>query len=138
MNVALVHDYLNQRGGAERVFAHIAGAWPQAPVYTALYDERSLGDLIPGGPRPALLPREHSVCQPLVSRARAALSEARSSASILRGYDAIVSSTTAWAKGVLVPPGAVHVCYINTVSRFAFAYDEYVGIAPRASVRGRA
>ncbi len=44
----------------------------------------------------------------------------------LRGYDAIVSSTTAWAKGVRVPPGAVHVCYINTVSRFAFARDEYV------------
>jgi glycosyltransferase involved in cell wall biosynthesis len=43
------------------------------------------------------------------------------------GFDTIVSSTTAWAKGVRVPPGAVHVCYINTVSRFAFAYDEYVG-----------
>ena len=45
--VALVHDYLNQRGGAERVFAHLAAAWPQAPVYTALYDERAVGDLIP-------------------------------------------------------------------------------------------
>ena len=45
----------------------------------------------------------------------------------LRGYDAIVSSTTAWAKGVIVPPEAVHVCYINTVSRFTFAYDDYVG-----------
>jgi glycosyltransferase involved in cell wall biosynthesis len=38
-----------------------------------------------------------------------------------------VSSTTAWAKGVIVQPRAVHVCYINTVSRFTFAYDEYVG-----------
>jgi glycosyltransferase involved in cell wall biosynthesis len=45
----------------------------------------------------------------------------------LSAYDTIVSSTTAWAKGVIVPPGAVHVCYINTVSRFMFAYDEYVG-----------
>jgi glycosyltransferase involved in cell wall biosynthesis len=45
----------------------------------------------------------------------------------LSGYDTIVSSTTSWAKGVTVPPGAVHVCYINTVSRFAFAYDSYVG-----------
>ena len=45
----------------------------------------------------------------------------------LSAYDTIVSSTTAWAKGVIVPPGAVHVCYINTVSRFTFAYDEYVG-----------
>lgn len=43
------------------------------------------------------------------------------------GYDAIVSSTTSWAKGITVPPGAVHVCYINTVSRFVFDYDRYVG-----------
>jgi len=45
----------------------------------------------------------------------------------LRGYDTIVSSTTAWAKGVIVPPGAVHVCYINTVSRFVFDAGRYVG-----------
>lgn len=44
-----------------------------------------------------------------------------------------MSSTTAWAKGVLVPPGSIHVCYINTVSRFAFAYDEYVGGLQAAS-----
>jgi glycosyltransferase involved in cell wall biosynthesis len=45
----------------------------------------------------------------------------------LRGFDTIVSSTTAWAKGVIVPPGAIHVCYINTVSRFVFDADRYVG-----------
>src|SRR5262249_2782336 len=32
-----------------------------------------------------------------------------------------------WAKGVIVPPGAVHVSYVNTVSRFVFAHDAYVG-----------
>jgi glycosyltransferase involved in cell wall biosynthesis len=48
------------------------------------------------------------------------------------GFDTIVSSTTAWAKGVIVPPGCAHVCYINTVSRFAFAYDDYVGALGRA------
>jgi len=45
----------------------------------------------------------------------------------LAAYDLVVSSTTAWAKGVITRPGAVHVCYINTVSRFAFDYDRYVG-----------
>jgi glycosyltransferase involved in cell wall biosynthesis len=43
------------------------------------------------------------------------------------GYDTIVSSTSAWAKGIIIPPGAVHVCFIHTVSRFLFAYDSYVG-----------
>jgi glycosyltransferase involved in cell wall biosynthesis len=45
----------------------------------------------------------------------------------LREFDLIVSSTTAWAKGVLTRPDAVHVCYINTVSRFAFDEERYVG-----------
>jgi glycosyltransferase involved in cell wall biosynthesis len=45
----------------------------------------------------------------------------------LRAYDTIVSSTTSWAKGVIARPGALHVCYINTVSRFAFDYERYVG-----------
>ncbi len=52
-------------------------------------------------------------------------------------YDTIVSSTTAWAKGILIPPHAVHVCYINTVSRFAFAYDEYVGALGAAGALAR-
>ncbi|MGA8098938.1 MAG: glycosyltransferase [Candidatus Cybelea sp.] len=125
MNVALVHDYLNQRGGAERVFAHIAQAWPQAPIYTALYDERVVGDLFPAsrvrGSRLARIPfanRYFRALAPFYPKAFEAFD--------LLGFDAVVSSTTSWAKGVRVPPGAVHVCYINTVSRFAFARDEYV------------
>ena len=54
----------------------------------------------------------------------------------LRGFDTIVSSTTSWAKGLRVPLGAVHVCYINTVSRFAFAPDEYVPSYARPFVNG--
>ncbi len=54
----------------------------------------------------------------------------------LRGFDAIVSSTTSWSKGICVPAGAVHVCYINTVSRFAFAPDEYVPRFARPFVNG--
>ena len=45
----------------------------------------------------------------------------------LSGYDLVISSTTAWAKGVITRAPAVHVSYINTVSRFVFAYDRYVG-----------
>ncbi|HZY98207.1 MAG TPA: glycosyltransferase [Candidatus Baltobacteraceae bacterium] len=125
-SVALVHDYLNQRGGAERVFARIAQGWPEAPVYTALYDPAATGDLIsPERVRVSYLSRIpysrrfFRALAPLYPRAFESFD--------LAAYDTIVSSTTAWAKGVIVPPGAVHVCYINTVSRFTFAYDEYVG-----------
>lgn len=126
MKLALVHDYLNQRGGAERVFAHFARAWLDAPIYTALYDQRVNGDLFsPERVRTSYLAgvpyanRAFRLLAPLYPRAFEKFD--------FNGYDAIVSSTTAWAKGVRVPPGAVHVCYMNTVSRFAFAYDAYVG-----------
>lgn len=125
MNIALVHDYLNQRGGAERVFAHIAQAWPEAPIYTALYDERIVGDLFAQRRvRPSGLARIPFANQ--YFRALAPLYPRAFEDFDLSEFDAIVSSTTSWAKGVRVPPGAIHVCYINTVSRFAFARDEYV------------
>jgi glycosyltransferase involved in cell wall biosynthesis len=126
VNIALVHDYLNQRGGAERVFAHFAAAWPQAPVYTALYDERAVGDLVPRErvrtsflQRFPLRERAFRAYAPLYPRAIESFD--------LSAYDLIVSSTTAWAKGVVVRPDAVHVCYINTVSRFVFDEARYVG-----------
>jgi glycosyltransferase involved in cell wall biosynthesis len=126
LRVALVHDYFNQRGGAERVFAHIAQAYPEAPVYTALYDAHAAGDLVDGGRvRASYLNRIPGsrrffrYLAPLYPRAFESFD--------FSGFDTIVSSTTAWAKGIRVPPGAIHVCYVNTVSRFVFAYDDYVG-----------
>lgn len=126
LRLALVHDYLNQRGGAERVFAHIARAWPDAPVYTALYDERACGDLVPRARvRVSALSRVPGANR--FFRYMAPLYPRVFERFDLGAFDTIVSSTTAWAKGVIVPPGAVHVCYVNAVSRFAFAYDAYVG-----------
>lgn len=126
LRVALVHDYLNQRGGAERVFSHIARAYPDAPIYTALFDPAQTGDLVDASrvrvSYLAKIPganRYFRYLAPLYPRAFESFD--------LSEYDTIVSSTTAWAKGVITPPGGVHVCYINTVSRFAFAYDRYVG-----------
>jgi len=123
---ALVHDYLNQRGGAERVFAHFAAAWPDAPVYAALYDEAAVGDLVaPERVHTSFL--QHFPLRGRAFRLYAPFYPRAFEAFDLTGYDTIVSSTTAWAKGVLVPPGAVHVCYVNTVSRFVFDAQRYVG-----------
>jgi glycosyltransferase involved in cell wall biosynthesis len=126
LRVALVHDYLNQRGGAERVFAHIARAYPDAPVYTALYDPRATAGIVdPGRVRASYLNaipganRYFRYLAPFYPRAFESFD--------FSDFDTIVSSTTSWTKGIRVPKGAVHVCYVNTVSRFAFAYDEYVG-----------
>jgi glycosyltransferase involved in cell wall biosynthesis len=126
MNVALVHDYLNQRGGAERVFRHVADAYPQAPIYTSLFDAGATGDLVDAA-------RVHtSVLDRLPGtgayfRFLAPFYPAVFEHFDLSSYDLIVSTTTAWAKGVRFRPDAIHVCYIHTVSRFSFAYEQYVG-----------
>jgi glycosyltransferase involved in cell wall biosynthesis len=126
LRVALVHDYLNQRGGAERVFARIAQAWPDAPIFTALYDERAVGDLIPRSRvRASWLARIPGANRNF--RYLAPLYPSAFEAFDLRGYDLIVSSTSAWAKGVRYDPGAKHLCYIYTVSRFVFDYERYLG-----------
>jgi glycosyltransferase involved in cell wall biosynthesis len=133
MKVALVHDYLNQRGGAERVFAHIARAWPDAPIYTALYDEGVAGnDFAAERVRRSYLARV-----PMANRYFRALAPFYPRAFEtfdLSAYDAIVSSTTSWAKGVRFPSSSIHVCYVNTVSRVAFAYEEYVAGMTRARI----
>ncbi|MDQ2865828.1 MAG: glycosyltransferase [Candidatus Eremiobacteraeota bacterium] len=101
-------------------------AWPEAPVYTALYDEGVVGDLVPKErvrtSALARLPganRNFRFLAPFYPRAFEAFD--------LSQYDLVISSTSAWAKGVYFRPDAVHVCFIHTVSRFVFDYDRYVG-----------
>jgi glycosyltransferase involved in cell wall biosynthesis len=117
---------LNQRGGAERVFAHFARAWPDAPIFTALYDEAAVGDLIAKErvhtSALARLPsanKRFRYLAPLYPRAFESFD--------LSAFDVIVSSTSSWAKGVRFNKEAVHVCFIHTVSRFLFDYERYVG-----------
>jgi glycosyltransferase involved in cell wall biosynthesis len=108
----------------------MVSAWPDAPVYTSLYDEKAVGDLVPRN-RVRLSPlaripganRNFRYLAPLYPRAFEAFD--------LSEYDLIVSSTSSWAKGVRFRPDAVHVCFIHTVSRFLFDYERYVGAMTR-------
>ena len=47
MRIALIHELLTRRGGAERVARIFADMFPDAPVYTLLYDEKKLGQWFP-------------------------------------------------------------------------------------------
>ncbi len=107
------------------MFAHFLTAYPDAPVYTSIYSA-SLADLVPRSRVRTSFLQNFPLKQRLF-RAYAPFYPSAFESFDLRGYDTIVSSTTAWAKGVIVPPGAVHVCYINTVSRFVFDEGRYVG-----------
>ncbi len=121
--VALVHDFLLDLRGAERVFAAICDAWPDADVFSAVYDERGTEGRFAGRNvqtsflqrlRPTA--RTFRVLLPLYPHAVESLD--------LRGYDVVISSSSAWSHGVLVDPGAVHVCYCHNPFRYAWSERE--------------
>ena len=121
--VALVHDFLLDLRGAERVFAAICEAWPDADVFTAVYDEKGTeGRFAARAPRTSFLQRLRPTARtfrpllPLYPHAIESLD--------LRGYDIVISSSSAWAHGVLVEPGAVHVCYCHNPFRYAWSERE--------------
>jgi glycosyltransferase involved in cell wall biosynthesis len=132
--VALVHDFLLDLRGAERVFAAICDAWPDADVYTAVYDEQGTeGRFADRAPRTSFLQglrpthRTFRVLLPLYPHAIESLD--------LRGYDVVISSSSAWAHGVLVDPGAVHVCYCHNPFRYAWSEREATLAARGAPLR---
>ena len=128
--VALVHDFLLDLRGAERVFAAICDAWPDADVFTAVYDERGTeGRFADRSPRTSFLQqlrptaRTFRALLPLYPRAIESLD--------LRGYDLVISSSSAWAHGVVPDPGAVHVSYCYNPFRYAWE-ERDVTVAARA------
>src|SRR4051812_46654286 len=121
--VALVHDFLLDLRGAERVFAAICDTWPEADVFTAVYDEAGTeGRFADRRPITSFLQRVRPTARtfrpllPLYPHAIESLD--------LRGYEIVVSSSSAWAHGVLVDPGAVHVCYCHNPFRYAWSERE--------------
>src|SRR3954452_15631767 len=121
--VALVHDFLVDLRGAERVFAAMCDAWPEADVFTAVYDEAGTeGRFADRAPVTSFLQRLRPTARtfrpllPLYPHAIESLD--------LSGYDIVVSSSSAWAHGVLVEPGAVHVCYCHNPFRYAWSERE--------------
>jgi glycosyltransferase involved in cell wall biosynthesis len=132
--VAVVHEWLTIPGGSEQVVLELLKMFPQAEIFTSIYDpspwpveitERpvhtSFLNQIPGAVRqyPKLLP--------LMDRAFRSFD--------LSAFDLVLSSNHACAKNVHVPPGALHVCYCHTPMRYAweegFMQGEEVGFVAR-------
>ncbi len=125
MKVALVHDYLTEYGGAERVLEAIHEIWPHAPVYTSIYDNTSAlhsAEVFDGKwdirvsalqkfPFVRWLSKQYTFFYPLVFE-HFDLSE----------YDVIISDGTIWSKGVLTTPEQLHIHYCHTPARFLYHY----------------
>jgi glycosyltransferase involved in cell wall biosynthesis len=124
MKIALVHDYLTQRGGAERVFELLCKHFPNADIFTSLYDHERSIDLgnrrvrttvlqnIPGGSK------YFRLLAPFYFPAFRALD--------LQDYDLIISSSSSFAKAVRKRPGAIHICFCHNVTRFLWDTKTYL------------
>jgi glycosyltransferase involved in cell wall biosynthesis len=117
--VALVHDFLVDVRGAERVFLALCDMFPAAELFTAVYDERGTEGRfahrrVHTSFLQALRPssRTFRTLLPLYPSAMESLD--------LRGYDLVLSSSSAWAHGVIPAEDAVHVCYCHNPFRYAW------------------
>lgn len=125
MKLAIVADWLVTFGGAEHTLAAMRSVWPDAPLYTTVAKREALGPLRDADIRTTRLQflykmsGKHQVLLPLMPRAIESID--------LRGYDVILSSSHAVAKGIVPPATAVHVCYCHTPMRYAWEMEnEYL------------
>jgi glycosyltransferase involved in cell wall biosynthesis len=125
MRVALIHDWLNQMGGAERTLLAMTRMFPDAPIFTSFYvpenvdpafrqlDVRtSFMQKLPG------IKRRHQPFLPFYPLAFEGFD--------LSDYDLVISGSSAFAKGVITRPDALHICYCYTPMRYAWTFDNYV------------
>ncbi len=127
MRVAIVHDYLAQAGGAERVIEAMHKLWPDAPIYTSVYDpSATLASFKDMDIRTSFLQRFKVARSAKTHKYMLPLFPAAFEHFDMRGYDVVVSNTTSFAKGVITEPETCHICYCHTPARFAWRYHEYV------------
>lgn len=127
-NVALAHDWLNGMRGGERCLELIGGAFPQAELYTLLFQPEQVTDPIRNRPvhvsglaRIPGFQRHYRWFLPLFPRAI-------ESFRLPADTDLVVSTSHCVAKGIRPPPGAQHLCYCFTPMRYAWALQaEYFG-----------
>jgi glycosyltransferase involved in cell wall biosynthesis len=122
--VALVHDQLVQRGGAERVALLLTQAFPDAPLYTSFYDpDRTFPEFAAVDVRPS--PVNHLA--PLRGHVRLALPLLAPAFSRIRPEAMVtVCSSTGWAHGVRPPQGRT-VVYCHAPARWLYQADRYLG-----------
>ncbi|MDP3741628.1 MAG: glycosyltransferase [bacterium] len=134
MRVALVHEFLTQMGGAERVLAAFHEIFPEAPIYTLVYDPLKTNGFfdswdirtsqlqkLPG------LPENYKWYLPLMPKAIESIN--------FEKYDLILSDASAFAKGVITKKPTLHICYCHTSTRYLWQdMDGYVSSIPRSSI----
>lgn len=119
--VAIVAEWLTSRGGAEIVVDELIKIFPDAQIFTTVFNPEVFPEL--KGKKPItsflqkipILSKHHQKLGALMPKAIESLN--------LKGYDIIISSSSAFGKGIIRPKGSVHVCYCHTPMRYVWQSD---------------
>jgi glycosyltransferase involved in cell wall biosynthesis len=132
--VAIVHDYLTQRGGAERVVLALAAAYPAAPIHTSLYEP---ADTFPEFARADVRPSPLDRVGPFRRRHRLALPVLAPVFSAMRvEADVTLCSSSGWAHGARTSGRKVVYCY--TPARWLYQAGPYLAGLPRSAAQALA
>lgn len=119
MKIALVHELLTMKGGAETVLKVLADLYPDAPIYTLLYDEKKLGDWFPAERvRTAAKPFPYSLLPSHNHHLYLPAFPAMTEAWDFSEFDIVLSSSSAFAHGIITNGAPKHLSYINAPARY--------------------
>ena len=125
MKVAIVHDFLMQMGGAEKVVEVLHELYPDAPIYTSAFDPKAMpAHYASWDIRTSFMQR--LLLKKKLHRAALLLYPTAFESFDLSTYDLVISSSSAFAKGVITQPHTTHVCYTHSPMRYAWATASYV------------
>lgn len=124
MKVAIIHDFLTYWGGAEQVLRSFHRIWPEAPIYTLIYDEKFVKKYFPDAKIkgsflqkfPKFLRDRKKYLLPFSAIAPETFD--------LKDFDLVISSSSSFAKGVIVKPKTIHISYCHTPTRFLWDWHK--------------
>src|SRR3989338_7750342 len=117
MRITIIHDWLKNIGGAERVLIELHKLFPDVPIYTLFYDKDFIQKWLPDADiRPSFLQKI-----PLIAKLYwlfAWLMPTAIESLDLSEFDKVLSSSAIFSKGLVLKPSTKHVCYCYSPTRF--------------------
>lgn len=126
MKTAIVHDWLVNYGGAERVIEQMLLLYPDADIYTLVYDEKKMGKIFPKEKVHTSSLQKIPMAEKLYTKFLSLMPKAFEEFD-LTGYDLVIASSSCCAKGVITSPTTPFIAYIHSPMRYAWdLYYDYL------------
>ncbi len=124
IRVALVHDFLLYPGGAEKILEVLSEIFPDAPIYTLLYDKDSMRDKFKNkeiktsflNSWPSICKKNYRYLLPFFGAAIESMD--------FRDFDLVISSSGAWSKGIVTRLNTNHIAYVHSPMRYVWDENE--------------